>query len=213
MSDTGYPEVVGIDAAGNIIAQGLDLQASGSSTPPNQDRIRWLRPSDNADVADIYALDIAGVVQLYLQAYLNPPDTEADIIISAGAGKIILNSLLDVQAAADSGLVVVTVIDQNAKSSFPQLPAAAKKVYIDFTASETWAGGVSEASVAFTHGQPTPAGAFYQAIYIDSSGATAAFTQIRSPALGGCTVDVQCTSGSPPAGTPFGLYILTILTY
>lgn len=51
---------VGANFTGHVHAQGLDLDAGTSTTPPSQDRIRWLQVSNGALIADISCYEIGG---------------------------------------------------------------------------------------------------------------------------------------------------------
>lgn len=51
---------ISYDFAGHIHAQGLDLDAGDDQTPPTERRIRWLRTSDGALVAQEYAYSDIG---------------------------------------------------------------------------------------------------------------------------------------------------------
>ncbi len=57
---------VGASFAGHVHAQGLDLDAGASSTPPDQDRVRWIRQSDGAVVAQEFGYTNPGSATLEL---------------------------------------------------------------------------------------------------------------------------------------------------
>lgn len=67
MPDNSYPNVLTINAdgtvsadfSGHVHAAGVDLDAGSSLTPPDTDRVRWLRTADGAAVASLYALELA----------------------------------------------------------------------------------------------------------------------------------------------------------
>src|SRR5947209_231784 len=51
---------IGANFTGHVHAQGLDLDAGTSSTPPDTDRVRWVRTSDGAAVAYLAGYSTAG---------------------------------------------------------------------------------------------------------------------------------------------------------
>lgn len=140
---------VGADFSGHVSAQGLDLPAGTSSTPPSQDRVRWLRGSDGSVVADVTAYEVANQATLRLGAYQDSPDTAAAVMVqtpdllvslidspfeqqlelSAGGIALILDALTP--AGVNPGSIVLgnhlgqmTLLDNNGASSFLQLVGA-----------------------------------------------------------------------------------------
>lgn len=142
MSDTGYPSVVGIDAEGNIVVQGIDLIAVTAGTPSNQDRIRWIRQSDGAVAAEIVGSDVAGISVLDLIAHLNAGDTESRLLLQATQGKIFLDGDVAIYATSLIGLTPtrVTVFDNAGESSFAQLRTPQARILSSGTVSA--AGGI-----------------------------------------------------------------------
>jgi len=72
---------IGADFTGHVHAEGLDLDAGTSSTPPDADRVRWLRTPTGAVVAELYgwraAVGLGQMATLELRARDNA-GTNAD---------------------------------------------------------------------------------------------------------------------------------------
>ena len=104
---------VGADFTGHVHAQGLDLDVGTTTTPPDVDRVRWLRASDGAARASLYAVDIP-------------------------AGDLPAHVSMDIEVAGHTQ----KLLDSNGLSGFPQLAGAAANRVLDFgSAVLTWAGG------------------------------------------------------------------------
>src|SRR4051812_19156724 len=65
---------VGASFTGKVHAQGLDLDAGTTGTPPDIDRVRWLRTTDAKVVADMLAAFTGNSIAAY-RAY--DPDNVA----------------------------------------------------------------------------------------------------------------------------------------
>ena len=139
MSPSGGQKVdaqgnVTYDFEGHIRAQGVDLDAGESSSPPDDRRVRWLRRSDGAVVATLYAYQLANDSVLRLRAELaGKPNAETRLECADASGLAQIVTMLapaasprqQVRASAtrESDGVVQdrTVIDSLARSAFPQL--------------------------------------------------------------------------------------------
>lgn len=222
MPDSLQPNPLSIDAAGNVLAQGIDLPAGVGDAPPAQSRVRWIRQSDGSVVADALAWADANTQSetAALSAYQATLNDNAAVFIQACTPNQVAVAFLETLAAPGYSQVIagannaLTIIDSNGDSNFPQLPGLAKKIIIDSTiAGLAWPGGIQTVTYNFAHGQPAPSNAQYQISYIDTAGNTAAYPIVRSPSVNGFTAGLTDPFGSPPAGTAFGLYITSILTY
>lgn len=81
---------VSYDFDGHVHAQGLDLDAGDQLVPPDDDRVRWIRTSDRAVVADIAAFsrDAGGIQQgaIQITAYGQPERDDAVVQLLAIGG-------------------------------------------------------------------------------------------------------------------------------
>lgn len=59
---------VGADFTGHVKATGLDLEAGTTASPPNDRKVRWLRTSDGAVIANLAAFNLGGGSSLNLSA-------------------------------------------------------------------------------------------------------------------------------------------------
>lgn len=117
------------DFEGHIKADGLDLDASTIATPPSDERIRWLRKTDGAVVADLYAFEQSGVASASLNGYAPAPDTSVFAFLNAQAASGQEAVLRVHMAHTGIGSVAafanasddVTIIDNNNLSSFLKL--------------------------------------------------------------------------------------------
>lgn len=138
MPDTGYPNVFTVapdggitaDFTGHIHAQGLDLDAGSDPNPAADHRVRWLRASDGAVLAQLLAYPNALSLEAQAPAFGEASSAQLVARTDTGAPGALLNVRTDtspltsaVEAFADPyGGLVLTVVDQDGASSFPQLP-------------------------------------------------------------------------------------------
>jgi hypothetical protein len=213
---------VGANFTGLVHAQGLNLDAGTSSTPPAQDKIRWLRVTDGAVIAEIAAYDLSDIQP-------DPPHADASIILRAQAldpqSKVssnveVINSTGGLIAAlgvtdqtasgqtrAAQAIVytnagtrqVATILDNNGDSSFINVAGPIAKTAIDFGSTPfTWPGGTNPYIFTIDH----QLGRAPTAVLV--SGESAGFSGFYDPIYGtenyqDASFDVRVFS---PAGTP-----------
>lgn len=150
MADSIQPNPFTIDPAGNVQVVGLDLPAGTSQTPPAQSRVRWIRQSDGAVLAEQLGTEY-GVptpqAQLQQLVYALSGDSSASLEMSAqqpGSPDWFTQLLLlcnpagqvaKVNAQANDGAGntnVVTIIDSGGDSSFVQAGAGVSKLKVFF---------------------------------------------------------------------------------
>ena len=138
MPDIGYPITVEVDAQGNIIPQGIDLQAGTNNTPPNQDRIRWLSQADGSVVAQELAYETGSgptLSRTFAEETTSPTGT-AESILQAVAGSLLSQLLLESIAATSAQIIIqadaTTYLlgDNVGRSNFLQLAHGAQKMLV-----------------------------------------------------------------------------------
>ena len=111
--------VVGANFTGHVHAQGLDLDAATIATPPDQDRVRWLRQSDGAVIATLSAYSTT-VNELLLDARRTLGNSYAAVVAS-----IIDTNGTTVDAQR-------FIVDSNQASDFLQVTAGPRQLALDF---------------------------------------------------------------------------------
>jgi len=177
MPDIGYPSTVQVDQEGNIIPQGIDLNAGINSTPPNQDRIRWLSQVDGSVVAELYGYSTGAGPTLdnILTVKSEAATGTAQTALQALAGALLAEfDLTSVAGTSAQGMLRVDaknflVGDNTGRSQFVQLSAGAQDMLVcrglvngqggativsgeGFTVSRTGTGAYT---VTFAHNFPT----------------------------------------------------------
>lgn len=122
---------IGADFTGHVHAQGLDLDASTGPVPPSVDRVRWLRASDGAAVADIAVTTFNS--QLTLTSEGRALGGPAEVVIDAGdIGLVVLdqaNGQLSIAVDVPGHSLPIIAWDENlgaATSMFLQLLSTQK---------------------------------------------------------------------------------------
>lgn len=199
------------DFAGHVHAQGLDLDAGTTTTPPDDDRIRWLRASDGALVADDTAYDAAGSRERTSRAVGDAVTAARATLLAEGpGGEARLTALaqpgglLSVDAQAQGG-GLRTLIDSANASSFPTLydgglPAAADRRYASGVAVVTWPGGSAQSDLAagIAHGLGATPG---QILLGPAGDLNAFFVPVYSTLnYGAATFDMRGYTITPPPG-------------
>ena len=139
MADSIQPNPFTIDPAGNVQVVGLDLPAGTSQTPPAQSRVRWIRQSDGAVLAEqlgteygvptpqaqlqqiVYALsgDSSASLEISAQQSGSPDWFTQLLLICNPAGQV---AKVNAQANDGAGNThVATIIDSAGESSFLQM--------------------------------------------------------------------------------------------
>ena len=89
MPDLAYPNYLTVGADGKaqaVFPGGVQILAGDNVTPPNERRVRWVRASDGALVADAFGAEDAFNDYAYLRA-LNPDGTHNNAQLNISAGK------------------------------------------------------------------------------------------------------------------------------
>ncbi len=171
MTDTLQPNVLAVNPDGSIganltahlMAQGVDLQAGTTNTPPADDRVRWISQQDGSVVADITAYDDGTTSQVTLA--LHPPALPGAIV---GFGGGYQGGLAVGTVAA--GFESRTLLDSSGASDFLQFPgrrAAGGEGFVTGTGQYTAIGPApqhalgSVPSVILVTGRDTPGGALW----------------------------------------------------
>lgn len=211
-TDTLQPNVItvandgtlGADFTGHVHAQGLDLDASSISTPPDADRIRWLRTSDGAWVAALFGEYVPGVPGVL------PPSIVADFVLSdpdsAGARSAVLSlvynngSSTEVDATATFGgfTKARTIISSDGASSFLQLPTpqqVALQLGVALVAVANDGGAGTAYQIPLTSAWPAQHTVFAAGIFNTQTSATASRVLASQPGadLAHGRVDVSST--------------------
>lgn len=134
----------GINVTGHIHAQGLDIDAGTTLTPPNQQRVRWLRTSDGAVVADLTAWKVGAGDVLQVEARAVDVGDNAQLLLLATDKNGSQDFIQAInfgppgtanQISISSGGQVRTLINGAGKSRFVQMPA----VQLSATGTDTLA--------------------------------------------------------------------------
>jgi hypothetical protein len=155
------PNSYSIDAAGNVNLTGLNLPAGTTSTPPNQSRVRWLRTTDGAVVATLYATETGGRDIFQATATATAAANAARMLLAALSQSAANLAAFTLNAAADTGGTssigaqaggqTITLLDDADRSSFLQLAAVGQLALdlgiatLTWTASQTATAIVSHA--------------------------------------------------------------------
>lgn len=107
------------DFDGHIHADGLDLYAGTTSSPPNDRLVRWLRQSDGALVRQIGAYD-DGTKYSNIDDVLDPASAQNYAQRRARVDPFAVRSTIEDTAAAGGATVSRTIIDSDNRSSFIQ---------------------------------------------------------------------------------------------
>lgn len=212
MADTMNPNDVGIGPNGEIVVVGVELPEATGDPYSSPNSVGWF--------------DASGVLREYLQgqavadehslAAVAQADVNnlAEILISALVGGGAGDSTIVLLAKDSVGSALATALTSNGQSDFPQQETLTKRVYLPLAFSNLeWPGGGNATTYAFTHGQPTPAGALYFVTYSDGTSANPAYAFLRDTSNLGATIVVVASENNPAAGSIFGLNVLCILQY
>jgi hypothetical protein len=150
-ADTFAPDVgqqvapdgtVTYDFDAHLHARGLDLDAGDTSTPPNDRRVRWLRTTDGAVVAQIYSYDNVSFTETIVRG-LAPDGSHASALAATydkAAGLSLVQAL--------SGSAQRVIVDDLGQSDFIQ-GIARRLTNVDFgNASVAWPGASPSSNIA-----------------------------------------------------------------
>ncbi|HET7047858.1 MAG TPA: hypothetical protein VFI54_06260 [Solirubrobacteraceae bacterium] len=144
------PNTYTVDANGNVSVTGINIPAGTSTTPPSQDRIRWLRQSDGAVVAEIIGFSSGGAEVVAVRAdALAPGDTSQsllDVLDDQGTeqGNIVVTQTArgaTAQVLLTAAGHTRTAVDQLGRSDF--LVLSSTELSTVGTATITWPGGTA----------------------------------------------------------------------
>jgi hypothetical protein len=125
------------DFDAHLHARGLDLDAGTGLEPPSDRRVRWLRQSDGALVADAYAYEDASFRQAILRVTDGSQQAALHGTFDRGAGRV----LTQTQVAGPGGSRQRTILDDLGQSDFVQ-GTARRLTNLDFgNTFISWPGG------------------------------------------------------------------------
>ena len=131
--------------AGAVFPGGVQVTAGTDATPTNERRIRWIRDSDGALIAELFGYKFGGISNLLLTA--NDPDSagaQGEIQLSAGA--IPFDTGVDVFVTPSGGATIgAKLLDATGRSGFLKLAVNAdigvKFASVVFAAPGGWTTG------------------------------------------------------------------------
>jgi len=131
---------IGADFTGLVHAQGLNLDAGISGTPPSQDRIRWLRTTDGALIVDMLGYNNASAVASEAEWTVHEPTTglsaALDLVAEAGTAPNGLRELVRAFVGNNSVTILNDLLGSsfvtNAGGAVKQLSLAAGNAVINF---------------------------------------------------------------------------------
>jgi hypothetical protein len=124
------------DFTGHISAKGVDLLASTDASPPTDRQVRWLRESDGALAAQIYAFerilngDPESFLSLIAWPALSAPVPRRAGIVAHANSSIPANggyAAVSASVAGDNGSDSITIYDDKQASGFLQLAFQARR--------------------------------------------------------------------------------------
>jgi hypothetical protein len=147
------------DFDAHLHARGVDLDAGTTTSPPSDSRVRWLRASDGALLADLFGYEGPAGAGAAVNGYQPVGVRQAQLQAAYDS----VNGVAKVQASAYNppGAQDRTIIDDRGRSHFVQLtgPAAWYVEGYFVSVPVTLTGGASAQLGPFTLGRPYTANA------------------------------------------------------
>lgn len=147
------------DFDGHVHARGVDLDAGDTTSPPEDRRVRWLRTSDGAIVADINSYEAGGGRSLVMEVLSPTGTTPAATMRTVSTTNGFQVGVQASQIAPAGGMVVAytdssqaVVVDEAQQSSFLQLVGGLARRRVNFgQGSLTWTASPDSATTAVNH--------------------------------------------------------------
>lgn len=116
---------ISADFTGHVHAQGLDLDAGDTTSPPEDRKVRWIRVSDGAVIADLESFSAGGTNRSTFITYANLGETATTEIkaVRGSSAKVdvIDNGTTQGVYATAGGSSGYTIVDSDKRSSFLQI--------------------------------------------------------------------------------------------